>query len=36
MYDGMAPYKSCEGMSYGINVCEVIRAKQILGKFEAE
>lgn len=36
MYDGMAPYKSSEGMSYGINVCEVIRAKQLLSKFEAE
>lgn len=36
MYDGMAPYKSSEGMSYGINVCEVIRAKQILSKFDAE
>ena len=36
MYDGMAPYKSSEGMSYGINVCEMIRAEHILGKFEAE
>ncbi len=36
MYDGMAPYKSSEGMSYGINVCEVIRAKHLLSKFEAE
>lgn len=36
MYDGMAPYKSSEGMSYGINVCEVIRAKHLLSKLEAE
>lgn len=36
MYDGTAPYKSCEGMSYGMNVCEVIRAKHLLSKFEAE